>query len=252
MQSHLNMKKILLLVVALVIATGAKAAINIPFTEVPYDVNYHWGIINVNIAHGTVKYHCDGTNFSGTLDGVSIPWEGHVIVVSDTLNTQMLPGKQYSLEKIDYQAGWYRRPKAKYYRSNDYDASNPANYKNIAGQGQYDASNNSMEAIAITSDMIGMYYYANEIDFTKMTQGDKITLPIQGVYAQEVQVTYLGEGSYEIENVNYPTWNIMFEYNYKGKMSGYPVQMRIRKSDRLPIFLSASIPVGRVEMIYNP
>ena len=85
-----------------------------------------------------------------------------------------------------------------------------------------------------------------------MEPNQQITLPIEGVYAQEVTITYLGKGSYEIENTTYPTYNIMFEYNYKGKMSGYPVQMRIRQSDKLPIFLSASIPVGKVEMIYNP
>lgn len=229
-----------------------KAGVPISNTEIPYNVNYHWGIIDVNIAHGTVKYECDGTNFHGTLDGVSIPWEGHVILVSDTLETQMLPGDKYSTEKIDYQSGWYRRPKAKYFRSADYDASNPECYKNIAGGGKYDASNASMEAITITSDMIGMYYYAHEIDFESLEPNQQFTIPIQGVYAQEVKVTYLGKGNYEIENTTYPTYNIMFEYNYNGKMSGYPVQMRIRTTDRLPIFLSASIPVGKVEMIYNP
>ena len=246
------MKKISLFFASLFTCLGIYAGVNIPFTEVPYNVNYHWGIIDVNIAHGTVKYQCDGTNFSGTLDGISIPWEGHVIVVSDTLDTKMLPGDKYSTEKICYQSGWYRRPKAKYFRSNDYDASNPENYKNIAGAGHYDASNNSMEAITITSDMIAMYYYANEINFEELKPNETFTIPIEGVYAQEVHVTYLGKGSYEIENVTYPTYNIMFEYNYNGKMSGYPVQMRVRQSDRLPIFLSASIPVGKVEMIYNP
>lgn len=230
---------------------ACKAAVNIPFTEVPYDVNYHWGIINVNIAQGTVKYECDGANFTGTLDGVSIPWEGHVIMVSDTLKTCMLPGEPYSTEKINYQSGWYRRPRAKYYRSENFDISNPSIYKTIGGQGTYDASSNSMEAIAITSDMIGMYYYANEIDFEKLNPNQVITIPIEGKYAQKVEVTYLGKGSYQVENTVYPTYNVMFEYNYEGKMSGYPVEMRIRQNDRLPIFLSASIPVGKIEMIYN-
>lgn len=246
------MKKLLSIAFVFMTFILADAGVTIPPTTIPYNVNYHWGIIDVNIAHGTVKYHCDGTNFYGTLDGVSIPWEGHVIMVSDTLETQMLPGEKYSLEKIQYQSGWYRRPKTKYYRSDDYDSSNPDNYKNIAGAGNYDASNNSMEAIAITSDMIGMYYYANEIDFETLKPNETFVIPIQGVYEQEVHVTYLGKGSYEIENQVYPTYNIMFEYNYHGKMSGYPVQMRIRQSDKLPIFLSASIPVGKVEMIYNP
>ena len=246
------MKRIISLSLFCMMILLSKAGINIPFTEIPYNVNYHWGIIDVNIAHGTVKYQCDGTHFEGTLDGVSIPWEGHVIVVSDTLNAIMAPGEKYSLESITYQSGWYRRPKAKYYRSNTYDASNPENYKNIAGHGEYNASSNSMEAIAITSDMIAMYYYVHEFDFASFTTNEQFTLPIQGQFEQKVVVTYLGEGSYEIEDVVYPTYNIMFEYNYKGKMSGYPVQMRVRKTDKLPIFLSASIPVGKVEMIYNP
>ena len=246
------MKKYFLLTFAFFACFLAKAGSPIQLTEIPYNVNYHWGIIDVNIAHGTVKYECDGTNFHGTLDGVSIPWEGHVIVVSDTLKTQFLPGEKYSKEKITYQSGWYRRPKAKYFRSNDYNPANPANYKNIAGQGEYDASNASMEAITITSDMIGMYYYAHEIDFESMHPTQQITIPIEGVYAQEVVITYLGKGSYEIENINYPTYNCMFEYNYKGTMSGYPVQMRIHQTDRIPVFLSASIPVGKIEMIYNP
>ena len=246
------MKKFLLFTFLCVIGLAAAAAIKIPFTEVPYNVNYHWGIIDVNIAHGFVKYQCDGTNFSGTLDGVSIPWEGHVILVSDTLKTRMLPGNPYSKEQVTYQAGWYRRPQAKYYRSNTYDASNPANYKNIAGQGQYDASNNSMEAIAITSDMIAMFYYAKEFNFNQMHPNQVIDMPISGGYSNQVKVTYLGTGSYEINNTPYPTYNIQYEYAYKGQLSGYQVQMRIRQSDRLPIFISASLPVGRVEMIYNP
>lgn len=246
------MKKLLLLAMAVMAVITVQAAVTIPPTIVPYNVNYHWGIIDVNIAHGTVKYECDGTTFSGTLDGVSIPWEGHVIVVSDTLRTQMQPGQPYSLEKVEYQSGWYRRPKANYFRSNNYDASNPANYRNIAGEGQYDASNSSMEAITITSDMIGMYYYANEIDFESLQPKQVVKIPLQGPYAQELTITYLGKGTYETNNVTYNTYNCMFEYDYKGHMSGYPVQMRIDQSTRLPVFLSASIPVGKIEMIYNP
>lgn len=246
------MKKIFLFVAACIIALSAGAAVKIPHTVVPYNVNYHWGIIDVNIAHGTVKYECDGTNFRGTLDGVSIPWEGHVIVVSDTLLTRMVPGTKYSIEEIDYQSGWYRRPKVKYFRSEEYNPLNPQVYKNIAGEGEYDASNNSMEAITITSDMIGMYYYANEIDFESMQPNEKITMPIKGEYEKNLIITYLGKGTYEIENTVYPTYNCMFEYDYKGKMSGYPVQMRIDTSTKIPVFLSASIPVGKIEMIYNP
>lgn len=243
----------------LFIALLALAGINmcmagqvIPFTEIPYNVNYHWGIINVNIAHGFVNVQSDGTTFHGTLDGVSIPWEGHVILVSDTLTIQPLDGPDLGTEKVIYQSGWYRRPKAKYYRSKDYDPGNPEIYKNLRGEGKYDASHDSMEAICVTSDMIAMFYYSHKIDFSKMEEGQQITLPIQGEYSQQVVITYTGSGSYSIEDDDYNTYNCEFEYSYQGKMSGYQVKMKIDKETKIPVFISASLPVGRVEMLYNP
>lgn len=220
--------------------------------EIHYNVNYHWGIIDVMIAHGIVKTETDGQHFHGTLDGTSIPWEGRVIVVSDTLDAEMLPGEGLGSEKVNYQVGWYRRPKASAFHSSSYDPANPLYYKNTRGEGEYSASHDTMEAIAITSDMIGMYYYGNLFDFENMQPGDKVVIPISGGLSNEVQVTYQGKGSYTQEDVTYPTYNVMFEYGYQGNLSGYQVQMKYSIKDRTPLFLSASLPVGRVEMLYVP
>lgn len=246
------MKKLLLVSFISLLSLCGSAAVVIPFTEIPYNVNYHWGIINVNIAHGFVKIQSDGTTFHGTLDGVSIPWEGHVILVSDTLTIKPLAGGAIEKEKVVYQSGWYRRPKANYYRSKNYDPGNPDNYKNLKGEGRYNASHDSMEAICVTSDMIGMFYYARTINFDSMTKGQQFTIPIEGEYASEVVVTYTGPGSYSVEDETYNTYNCQFEYTYEGKLSGYQVKMRIDKITKLPVFISASLPVGRVEMLYTP
>lgn len=245
------MKKILIAIMLLFSVFLGRAGVKIPYTEIPYNVNYHWGIIDVMIAHGTVGIESDGESFRGTLDGVSIPWEGHIILVSDTLKFDILPGSGLSKERVNYQAGWYRRPQVKYYRSDTYDSGNPQIYKNIAGQGEYDASNDSMEAITVTSDMLGMFYYAQEFNFPTMTPGQSVTIPIEGKYAREVVVTYLGEGTYENGDKTYPTYNCQFEYTYGGELSGYQVKMRVGKENKLPLFISASLPLGRVEMLYD-
>lgn len=247
------MKKIVLFAF-LTLSLMSRAGVTIPHTEIPYNVNYHWGIIDVMIANGTVKIESDGTNFRGTLDGVSIPWEGRIILVSDTLQTQMLPAEGVSKESVVYQSGWYRRPKANYYRSKNYDSANPEYFKNLAGEGNYNASHDTMEAIAVTSDMIGMFYYAQELDFKSMAPGDKVTIPISGeaAKAKEVVVTYLGEGNYNVDNKNYPTHDIEFEYTYEGSLSGYQVHMKVGEENPIPMFISASLPVGKVEMLYNP
>lgn len=246
------MKKILFFISCLLVCQLIKAQAVIPRTEIPYNVNYHWGLINVMIARGVVTVESDGSHFHGTLDGTSIPWEGKIICVSDTLDARMTLIDGNLKEYVDYQAGWYRHPSLSQFRSSTYNPEDPAYYKNIAGQGSYDASNDSMEAITVTSDMLGMYYFAHTLNFPGWKPGDSFTIPIEGRYANQVVVTYKGQGTYTANGITYPTFDCTFEYSYGGGMSGYPVDCKIGVTDRIPVFLSASLPVGRVEMLYDP
>lgn len=238
------------------LAAGAFACANaqgsIPRQEIPYNVNYRWGLIDVNIARGIVKIESDGSNFYGTLDGTSIPWEGKIICVSDTLQARMGEEGGRWKEFVEYQNGWYRHPSVSSFRSSTYNPDDPALYKSIDGKGAYDASNDSMEAITVTSDMLGMYYYFHFINFEAMTPGSSFTIPIAGQYAQEVEITYNGKGTYTVDGDTYPTYDCSFEYNYGNRMSGYPVECQVGATSRLPLMLSASLPVGRVEMLYTP
>lgn len=246
------MKKILLLLAIAGSFQLAVAQVNIPRQEIHYNVNYHWGLIDVMIARGVVTLESDGSNFYGTLDGTSIPWEGRIICVSDTLKASVDKFQEDITETVYYQNGWYRRPNVSDFHSSTYNPDNPLFFKNIAGQGQYDASNDSMEAITVTSDMIGMYYLAHIIDFSSLSPGEKLRIGINGPYSKEVVITYNGQGVYSAGGDNYPTYNCTFEYGYGGAMSGYPVECKISATDRIPVFLSATLPVGRVEMLYDP
>lgn len=246
------MKKYLLLIITLVAPLLCKAQVNIPYQEISYDVNYHWGLIDVMIARGVVTIQSDGQQFYGTLDGTSIPWEGKIICVSDTLNASVDIDASIWQQTVTYQSGWYRHVPVSVFRGGSYNPDDPAYFRNIAGQGNYDASNNSMEAITVTSDMLGMYYYSHLIDFDALTPGDRVVVQIHGPYSRQLVITYQGQGVYSSNGDNYPTYNCMFEYSYGGSMSGYPVDCKIGATDRIPLFLSASLPVGRVEMLYNP
>ncbi|MDE6577586.1 MAG: DUF3108 domain-containing protein [Muribaculaceae bacterium] len=248
------MKKTFLLLVVMLSALVGKAQINIPLQEIHYDVHYHWGIIDVMIAHGVVTMETEGNNFRATLDGNSIPWDGRIFCVSDTLHATMAPTSGLSRETVTYENGWYLKPKVTEYRTNSFDPSNPANYKNIKGQGTLNASDDTMEAITVTADMLGMFYYFRQIDFESMTPGSSITIPItvEGGDPQKVVVTYNGKSSYSVGGTTYPTYSAQYEYTYHGAMSGYPVKAEVSVSSRVPLLLSASLPAGHVEMIHNP
>lgn len=242
------MKKFLLLIFASIFSGLAYAQVSIPAQEIRYDIRYQWGIIDVMIAKGTVNISSDGNNFYGTLDGTSIPWEGRIICVSDTLQAVMHGADNKFSESVIYQNGWYRRPHVDAFRSPDYNPNNPEFYKNISGQGQYSASGDSMEAITVTSDMIGMYYFSHAIDFSALKPGSQLYIPIEGPYSRMLLITYNGTGEYESDYGNFPIYDCTFEYGYGGRMSGYPVECKIGIQDRTPLFLSASLPVGHVEM----
>ena len=246
------MKKLFLLLLLALGCQLSKAQVNIPYQEIPYNVNYHWGVIDINIARGTVTVKTDGNSFYGTLDGNSIPWEGKVICVSDTLHANMSQPGGALRESVTYQSGWYRHIPIGVYRSDGYNPNDPTYYKNIAGKGSYDASNDSMEAIAVTSDMLGMYYFAHAMNFDSMQAGQQYSIPIEGGYSRQVVITYQGQGTYSVNGSTYPTYDCTFEYSYEGKMSGFPVECKIGKTDRIPLFISANLPVGRVEMLYAP
>ncbi|MDE6340927.1 MAG: DUF3108 domain-containing protein, partial [Muribaculaceae bacterium] len=186
------MKKTILLLFAFIAALSGMAQVQIPYQELPYNVHYHFGLVDVNIGRGKVTLSSEGNQFNATLDGNTIPWEGRIFCVSDTLNATMTPGSPLSRERVDYENGWYLKPKVMEYRSEGFTASNPANYKNIQGQGYLDADPQTMEAVTVTADMLGMFYYFHEIDFGSMSPGHQITIPIDGGYSQYATVTYNG------------------------------------------------------------
>lgn len=232
-------------------AAMAKAQMYIPRQVIPYTVNYKWGIIDVNIASGTVTFQSDADGFYGTLDGVSIPWEGRIICVSDTLQGSMSAFGDTFRENVAYQSGWYRHPPVDYFRSSGYNSANPAFYKNIAGQGCYDASDDSMEAITVTADMLGMYYLAHAIDFDRMQPGGNINVLIDGPYSRQLQITYNGTGNYSANGITHNTYDCTFQYGYEGSMSGFSIDCKIDVDSRILLYISASLPVGRVEMLYQ-
>lgn len=242
-----TMKKTILLLFAFVATLTGMAQVQIPYQELLYNVHYHWGLVDVNIGHGKVTLSSQSDQFNATLDGNTIPWEGRVFCVSDTLNATMTPGSPYSRESVDYENGWYLKPKVMEYNSTGFQASNPANYKNIQGQGQLDADAQTMEAVTVTADMLGIFYYFHEIDFASMSPGQQITIPIAGGYAQSVEVTYNGESSFN----GCPTYSVTFEYSYQGTSSGYPVQAQVAVDSKIPLLIAADLAIGHVEMIYE-
>lgn len=246
------MKKTILILVAVFSAAFAMAQVNIPYQTLRYDAHYHLGLINVKIATGTVTISTYQNNLKATLSGQSIPWEGRVFCISDTLYARMTPDNPQNMETVTYENGWYRKPKTHECQTGSFEYTNPANYKSIMGQGSLSSSPATMEAITVTADMLGLYYFFHQIDFDKIEPGQDITIPItrQDGQPEKVVINYQGKSQFNVGGINYPVYDLTFEYSYNCRMTGYPVKTYVGQYDRIPLYLSATLPVGRIEMIY--
>lgn len=238
-----------LLLLAIIVCLMAKSQVNIPFQEVNYEAHYHCGLINVMIAHARVTLSKEGENFNATFNGNTIPWGGRVYCVSDTLSALFTPGKPYSRETVTYVNGWYMKPHENVFASS-FDRSNPANYKNIKGQGDLSASDKTMEAIHISAFMLGLFEYYREIDFENMKAGDRIVIPVavEGGAGESVTITYNGKSSAESGGFRHQTYSTVFEFTYGGVPSGYPVNTEVSVDSRLPVVMSTDLAIGKVEL----
>lgn len=114
------MKRVILLLALMFSLFAAHAQVNIPRQELRYNAHYHWGMVDVMIGHGVVTMECRDNRFNATIDGNSIPWEGRVFCISDTLHTIMSPTSGLSKETVTYENGWYLKPKVTEYRSGNF------------------------------------------------------------------------------------------------------------------------------------
>lgn len=242
-------KKFIVLSLLLLSFFSVIAQVHIPYTRLAYKAHYSFGPINVAIGTGEVTIQTNGKNFMGTLNGKSIPWRGRVYCISDTLKAEMVPTRGYSAESVKYVNGWYRKPKSKEYEAGQFNPDSPESYKNIKGHGSLDASDDTMEAITIMADMLALYYYAHEINFHRMREGEAVTLPIKTPHGKEwVRLTYEGISTLEIGERTFDIYQTVFEYSYKGEMSGYRVNLDIDMNNRIPLRFSSNLPIGHVEM----
>lgn len=231
---------------------AAPGAVNID--SIPYKVEYKWGFIQKTAGYGSVKMKNSGDTISATLYGRSIPWGGRLYTVNDTLLATMdrKAGTDLPQETVIYENGRYTKPTVKVNPDGSYDISRTPLFRDIRGTGLLSASPQTMEAVTITADMLGMFRYSREIDFSKLSPGQKLTVNIVGDMPGRLELTFVGRSSFMIGNRPVDAWHVTFDYSYQGSMSNYDVNCWIGVEQRFPIAFSADLLIGHVEMVWNP
>lgn len=207
-------------------------------------------------ATACVTTSADGNLFKATLNGHSIEWGGRYYTVSDTLiaRINVSPVTFKVREDVVYKMGWYTKPTVSEAASGFYNFSNPALYRNTAGQGLLDASQETMEAVDITTDMLALFYIYRNVSFDSIEQGREYMMTVRQPDGtrQHLIFRYTGESNYTINGMAYPTYDTEFQYYFNGRPSGYTVKCQVERQSRIPLVFSGKLIIGHVSMIYNP
>lgn len=220
-----------------------------------YKVIYTLGFVHKTAAHACMHQQWRGDSYTATIDGHSISWAGRIFSVSDTLRSTMRPAPQPSglAQHITYSNGWYSKPTTRQWLDGNFCRSCPEEYRNTRGEGLLDASSETMEAVRITTDMLALFNTLRHIDFGCLTPQQCFTIvnTVAGGGTQRVNITYLGPSEMEIDDTDFRTYDLEFEYYYDGRPSGYRVTCRISRGTRIPLSLSAQLPIGHIRMVYE-
>ena len=240
------MKQFTLPLLALTVAFSSYAEVSFPDETLQYDVSYHCGFIKISAGEADINLNLDNNRFMATLNGQTEPIGGRVYAISDTLCASMLPAPGLNKEVVLYENGWYTKPKANTLDGSAIEFTNSALYKNINGDGDLSASSETMEAVTISTDMLAMFYYFQQMDFSAMEPGQtidmQVTLPDGDI--RQVKIIYEGTDSY----IDRDTYRLSLNYSYHGVMSKYPIVAQVDAESRLPLLFSADIKIGHVEL----
>lgn len=221
-----------------------------------YEVSYTLGFLKKHVgdAHVTLRFG-DGGRFDATLNGRSIVWDGRVYAVSDTLRAVMglNDGVIGVTERLTSVIGWYSKPYERQLRDGSYRLSDPAFYRTTAGKGHLDASEETMEAVKITADMLGLFWFFRHMDFSRLRNDVAYVVPVLGtggsVPVQHVRLTYRGSGMCACGGCDVAVEKVTFEYYFRGRPSGYPVECCVERATGLPLSFSAGLRIGHFRMV---
>lgn len=241
------MRRLLLFISIMAASIAASATVTLPSGPLCYEARYHCGFIHIDAGKAYITLSLNGDQYMATLNGESVPIGDKVYAISDTLCATMAPTKGLSKENVTYENGWYTKPAVDSNEPLSCLLTDPAKYKNIHGEGDLDASNGTMEAVTVSTDMLAMFYYFQQLAYSSLTPGQEIDIAINlpDGDVQQLQIVYEGEDSFN----GTPTHKLKFNYSYHGEMTDYPITAQVDQASKLPLLISADIKIGHIELV---
>lgn len=232
----------------------AQGTWNVPDEDLHYNVRFKWGLIdaNVGIATVTTRTNPDDGTFVTTLSGKSVDLLGHYYDAGDVVEATMLHGA------LTY-------PQSEQVKSEHGDFSIETVTADATGlspagpvvarldDGKVIRSRTSQYGSGLTIDLLSVFYYIREIDYSHFQPGQQFHINLTGGQQTEsLHITYIGTDNVDVNGVAYMgAFHISLTFGGPQAAKIDSMQAWIADNDaRIPVKIDGSMSVGHIECRY--
>jgi hypothetical protein len=223
--------------------------------DLTYVVEYKWGLINKDAGTATLSLRHDGNRYNAQLTAKTLPWADKFYRVRDTLSVTM---KKQSLNpdvyrKISHEGGSYSLDVVKYTHSGSDVIGNVTRLRQKKNTATTMRSDTTLYSTGSTFDMLSVFYYLRQLDYSSMSTGARITTGIfSGKSLEKLTVTYRGVQQINVRNKTWSAHYLTFSFTHNGKSTGETMTTWISvDSPHIPLKVVGKLAVGKVQAFYT-
>ena len=247
------MKKLFLSILCLLILS---VVANAAGTEkYKYVVTYKWGLIQKDAGDVVITHVPKGDGYELKLTAKTKPWADKVYKVRDTLIsvTSREKYRPIRFSHIAHEKNKYRHDEIKFSYSGNKVYGRSEKYKEDKN-GKITSSVHQLEGAIPTYDMLSVYFFLRDLDYSKMKAGETINATIfSGSKSENLQVRCKGKETIKLrDNTEREAWHIVFKFTqHGGKKSSDDISCWISTAaPHIPLQIVGSLPIGQIKVHY--
>lgn len=246
------MKKIIYLILCILFFCATES---VRAERFKYVVTYKWGLIQKDAGDVTITKTPKGDGYELKLIAKSKPWADKIYKVRDTL-VSVTSRDKYKPKSYSYRAhekNKFRRDEIKFSYSGNKVTGNSERYREDK-DGKISRSSHQLQATGPTYDMLSVYFYLRELDYSKMKAGDTVNATIfSGSKEENLQVKCKGKEMVKLrDKTEQEAWHIVFKFTQSGgKKSSDDIHCYISTDPQhIPLLIVGDLPVGQIKVHY--
>lgn len=247
------MRRFLILIVTLIIL-GFSATLQ-GSERFKYVVTYKWGLIQKDAGEVLITKEDKGEGYELKLLAKTKPWADKIYRVRDTI-TSVTTKDKYRPIYYSYKAhekNNFRHDEIKFTYSGNKVGGEIKKYKEDK-KGNISEEVSKLSASIPTYDMLSVYFFLREIDYSKLKPGESINATIfSGSKEENLEVRCEGKETVKLrDSTEREAWHIVFKFTqHGGKKSSDDISCWVSAdSAHIPLLIVGNLPIGQIKVHY--